>query len=184
MKDYTSIDKVLCNSDFVGLRDSLYNSLWHFQPHNVGGNLLYYHLISEDINQEINKVIDDTLGIKHEDILTFARLNTPKLNTEFRIHSDGVIFNREPNLACVYYLKDSDTSGTSLYRHPRYGDRWDSRTSMNNVHLKDDGLWEEYHRYYAGENSMFLYNAQLWHGRFPWKVEEDRIVIVKFMVTT
>jgi hypothetical protein len=183
MIDYTSIDKVLCKADFTELRDSLYASIGSFQTFNVVGSLLYHHHIPPEIDQELDRVIDETLGVSHDNILTFARLNTPELNTEFRIHSDGVIFGRKPDITCVYYLKDSDTSGTSLYRHPKYGDRWDSRTSLSNVHLNDDGLWEEYSRYYAKENTMFLYNAQLWHGRFPWKVEEDRIVIVKFMVT-
>jgi hypothetical protein len=182
MIDYTSIDKVLCNSDFVSLRDSLYGSVSGFKPYDVIGSLLYYQLIPNEIDQEINKVIDESLGIKHKDILTFARLNTPLLNTEFRIHSDGVILGKQPNLACVYYLKTSNSSGTSLYKHPTHGDRWNSRVTPSNVFLEDDGLWEEYHRYYALENSMFLYNAQLWHGRFPWVVTEDRIVIVKFMV--
>jgi hypothetical protein len=175
---YSVIENVLEDSDFYALREDLESHKSEFKGYNVIGNLLYYREISKDTQEKLNDAIHRTLGKKPKNILSFARLNTAILNTEFRIHSDGDIFGESPNLAAVYYLR-TDSSGTALYEHPRHGKRWGRRGS--NVHLTDDGLWKKYHECNSRENSMFLYESDLWHGRYPWVVEEDRIVIVMFM---
>jgi hypothetical protein len=86
----------------------------------------------------------------------------------------------------VFYLESSSISkpsGTAFFKHPVYNDRHNESTAGSpQIIVNDDGLWEKYYQYDAVENSMLLYNAQLYHGRQPWAVNHDRIVIVKFMI--
>jgi hypothetical protein len=178
IKKHRSIENVLDNSTFLSLRESLESTKSDFKGIDVIGNLLYYQEVSKDIEEKLHRAIQREIGKYPKNILTFARLNTPTLNTEFRIHSDGVIRGQQPNLACVFYLR-TDDSGTALFEHPVYGREWKGKSS--NVHLIDDGQWKIYEEYKSKENSMFLYYSDLWHGRQPWIVEHDRIVIVSFM---
>ena len=142
----------------------------------------------------VPKAYDDALTIWAESIVesklnqlrSFARLNTEELDTNFRVHSDGKIYGTYPDIACVFYIDTREDSGTAFYESPIYG-----RTSAlpeYNVHKDDDGNWHPYAKIHQKENSMLIYNAALYHGRFPWKSygqskEDGRIVIVKFLKT-
>lgn len=142
----------------------------------------------------VPKAYDDALTIWAESIVesklnqlrSFARLNTEDLDTNFRVHSDGKIYGAYPDIACVFYINTRDDSGTAFYESPIYGRQ--SPGDEYNVHKVDDGNWSQYAKVFEKENSMLIYNARLYHGRFPWKSyghseEDGRIVIVKFLKT-
>jgi len=174
------LNNVLDEKEFSSIKFYLKNSIKDFKSFDVGhDHSLYFHLIPKHVKQKLNKAVMDTVG-DFEDVLTFARLNTPTKNTEFRIHADSKIFGKQPNLAAVFYLDSSTDSGTAFFEHPVYGK---THTPPNpQIITEDDGDWNNYHQYNAIENSMLLYNSDLYHGRQPWAVKEERIVIVKFMI--
>jgi hypothetical protein len=174
------LNNVFEDKEFQSLRNYLKRSIKDFKPFDVGYNHdLYFHSVPKPINNHLNKVIKDTVG-DFSDILTFARLNSPDKNTEFRIHADSKIFQKQPNLAAVFYLDSSDTSGTAFFEHPVYGK--EHKQPHPQIFTKDDIQWNKYYQYNAVENSMLLYKSDLYHGRQPWAVQEERIVIVKFMI--
>jgi len=186
------LNNIFEDKEFQSLRNYFKRSIKDFKPFDVGHeHSLYFHLVPKPINQQLNSVIKNAVG-EFEDILTFARLNTPDKNTEFRIHADSKIFQKQPNLAAVFYLDSSDTSGTAFFEHPVYGK--EHKQPHPQIFTKDDIIagvtdvshsqWNKYHQYNAVENSMLLYKSDLYHGRQPWAVQEERIVIVKFMITT
>jgi hypothetical protein len=182
MNDYTVLTNVFPDKEFQSLKNYLKRSVRDFKPFDVGyDHNLYFHMIPRPTNETLNKAIEAKVG-KFQEVLTFARLNTPDKNTEFRVHSDSKIFGKQPNLAAVFYIESSEDSGTAFFKHPEYGDRFEFKPNQPQIIPKDDGLWEKYYQYNAVENTMLLYNAHLYHGRQPWVMNHERIVIVKFMI--
>jgi hypothetical protein len=177
------LNNVFKDQEFNSLRNYLKRSINDFKPFDVGyDHNLYFHQVPKPINSHLNSVIKDTVG-DFSDILTFARLNTPDKNNEFRIHADSKIFQKQPNLAAVFYLDSSSVdapSGTAFFEHPVYGKEHNSNYPQ--IFPNDDGQWSKYYQYDAVENSMLLYKSDLYHGRQPWAVQKERIVIVKFMI--
>jgi hypothetical protein len=143
---------------------------------------MHYAWPPKVINDQLNDKIRNTLGFNFRDIASFLRLNTSTIDTDFRIHNDAAIHGIKPTHAVVFYLEESMVSGTALFSHPEHG----KQSNEVKVFTKDDGLWKSYYLYYARENSMLVYNANLFHGRFPWKAfgknkYDGRIVLVKFL---
>lgn len=145
---------------------------------------MFYTDVPDSVDQIITKVIEDNLNTKIENIYSFVRINTSLHDIGFRIHADSKVFNKQPTLACVFYLNDSDISGTAFFEHPKHG----KEASDDNhwVFTEDDGNWSIHNKVYEQKNSMIVYNSRLFHGRFPWvsygKTKRDgRIVLVKFM---
>lgn len=149
------------------------------------GSGKYLHLapVPMIINKPLHEAMEFGTGCRLLEIVSFYRLNSLKLDTEFRVHCDTVIQGEIPDYACVFYLENSGDSGTALFEHPEHGRSDESRLSIFD---EDDGKWEVYFRNYAKANSMFIYDSSLFHGRFPWASkgytkQDGRIVIVKFM---
>ena len=125
----------------------------------------------------------------YESKISFARLNTSELDTKFRVHADsrtrdakGQLFY--PDFACVFYPFDTPGHGTGLFRHKVLGDQCDKRKAR--AFTYDDGNWEMYDWYEGKENTMFAYESNKYHCRYPYQSfgltkEDARIVIVNFM---
>ncbi len=155
-----------------------------FNPVAKGnGEQLWVAPVPQFVNRRLNQTMESHCGVQLEEIASFFRLNTSRHDTEFRVHCDHLIQNQLPTHAAVFYLETVKDSGTALFRHPIHGDRDEERLSIFD---EDDGLWEAYYKCPEVENTMFIYRAELFHGRFPWKArgfdrKDGRIVIVKFM---
>jgi hypothetical protein len=179
-----TITNVLDDLDFVQLKKYLLSFKSRYQEYDMGSvhckdrQPLYALPVPERFNRLLTEVLnkDPDVG-PHRDILTFARLNTPIKNTQFRIHADSKIFDTQPNLAAVFYMQTDDSS-TAFFEHPIYGKR---ATPENQIFTVDDGQWKIYHQQPSIENTMLIYDSQLYHGRQPWKVNFDRVVVVKFL---
>lgn len=119
----------------------------------------------------------------------FARLNTEKHDTHFRIHADSKSYDDigrlfYPEMACVFYPFSTPGHGTGLFRHPQWGDSCPIEHGFAFSH--DDGRWEMYDYYEGVENTSFVYPANKYHSRTPHKSfgqsrRDGRIVIVNFM---
>ncbi len=138
----------------------------------------------------IEEWITDRLTLKgYKSVQCFARLNTEKHDTSFRIHADSCSLDDSgklfyPEVACVFYPFSTPGYGTGLFRHPRWGDRCPINHSF--AFTYDDGKWEMYDYCDGIENTSFVYPANLYHSRVPNKSfgkskKDGRIVIVNFM---
>lgn len=171
-------DGVLPTSCLESLR---HQSKSPFNPINVGNKTFVHALAPKaSINNLLNNFIRRETGIRFKEIAAFLRLNTPTKNTEFRIHGDGepLADGQRCTLAAVYYLEEDD-SGTAFFEHPKYGKI--NKPGDPLIHVNDDGLWKEYFRCQSKANRLVVYNSDLYHGRQPWAVTKDRVVLVKFM---
>jgi hypothetical protein len=139
---------------------------------------MYYSKLPKPIDSAYHLAVQKALGKPLNTLYAFARLNTESLDTSFRIHADGKILDKQPKWAAVLYLEDSTTSGTAFYEHPIHGR---SAVGSPEIFEEDDGLWTAHTKYYAKANSMIVYDALEYHGRFPWQVSGERVVLVRFM---
>jgi hypothetical protein len=173
---------VLSEHDFKQLEHNGRFARFRPIPKENGTNL-YCCEISPRYDFLLSQAMAEAVGKQLRNIVSFYRLNTSKLDTEFRVHCDSVIQGEMTDWACVFYLNDSASSGTAFYEHPVYGRHDESKLAIFN---EDDGRWTPYYRYYAARNSMLVYPAKVFHGRFPWRATGDnkrdgRIVVAKFM---
>lgn len=172
---YHVFDDVLPEEDLNALRRQAKGD---FEERDTGYATLLVKRPDFKANNLLNNVIRNHCQSYINDFVSFLRLNKPDFDTAFRVHAD-----RDPlgdgricNMAAVFYLEEDD-SGTALFRHPDHGDR----AKEKYVFTEDDGKWEVYFKCQSKANRLFLYDSKLFHGRFPWKVNKDRVVLVKFM---
>jgi hypothetical protein len=118
--------------------------------------------------------VQEAWGEELTPIATFARLNDTELDNTFRIHSDGLVQGQQPTVAAVYYIENGG-SGTALMTHEEYGDQG------SGIYTTDDGKWTVGEFVAGNANSMFVYEAQAFHTRYPEKSEDTRVVIVSFL---
>ena len=170
------IRNVFAEEDFRWL-SRIYNSAEGFYPVNIGGAYLFYKNFPSKYNSHLSKVIEAHTKKKYLDICSFARLNTPDKDFDFRVHVDGKLLNQYSDLACVFYLRTVLDSGTALFEHPIHG----RYSNKRDIHIINDGLWKPYYSNPSENNSMFVYPSNHYHGRFPWRSDFNRIVVVKFL---
>ena len=125
-----------------------------------------------------------------ENILSFFRVSTDKLDTTWRIHSDLNIEGQKPDRAVVIYMSPKEIKelhGTALWEHKIYGKK-----------LPKDTTNEEYNRLITAEaenldmwklnsvigyeqNRLISYPANYFHSKYPNKSwEKGRQVFVMF----
>jgi hypothetical protein len=121
----------------------------------------------------LHRTVEQQVGRPLKMLQTFLRYNFPEDTQKFRMHSDGIVLGEQPDVACVYYIKPGG-SGTATYKHPVYGA--EGQGTFN----EDDGLWEMVDKCEGKPDRLLIYPARAYHQRHPFKVAEERIVIVGF----
>ncbi|HPG64645.1 MAG TPA: hypothetical protein PLE82_04840, partial [Saccharofermentans sp.] len=108
---------------------------------------------------------------------TFLRFNSKTVDTDFRIHSDGIILGKKPRYAIVVYIKgDERSSGTAFFKHNKYGE-----SSIDSVFMEDDGNWQVTQIVPFEINKAVIYDSNKFHSRHPHQSESDRLVLVSFL---
>lgn len=146
-----------------------------FQPIDIGGTEMYAMDVPVEIKQWIIGFTEELLDKKLEEVAIYCRYNSSALDTTFRVHSDGLIQGQQPTIASVLYLTTGNT-GTALYTHPEHGSE-----GLGKIFQEDDGKWELIDFCEEVENTMFVYNANSFHSRFPHKARGERVVVVSFL---
>lgn len=129
--------------------------------------------IPDELQKLMQLVMEEATGRKLDHILSFIRYNFPEDTQEFRMHSDGLILGQQPEVAGVYYITEG-TSGTGMYSHEEYGE------SGPGIFNEDDGKWKMVDFCEAVADRLLIYPAQNYHQRTPFKVEEERFIVVGF----
>lgn len=148
----------------------------------------------QNSNHELDQFIIDKIsaleGVQRKNILSFFRVATDEVDTDWRIHSDAVINGERPERALVLYLSPSSMQGlhgTAFWKHKELG-----------YCLPEDVSFEEYDRVLESDsnnlekwdlhsvigykvNRAVCYPGNYFHSKYPnigW--EEGRIVYVMF----
>ena len=162
----------------------------NFVEHVVGDKPFY----TQPSNPVIDKYILDKLGKiegkELQNILSFFRVSTDKLDTNWRIHSDLIIKGEKPDRAVVLYISPKESKelhGTALWEHKVYGKR-----------LPDETTNEEFDKMITKEaenldmrtlntvlgyeqNRLLSYPSSYFHSKYPnksWK--NGRQIFVMF----
>ncbi|WP_396189898.1 hypothetical protein [Flavobacterium sp.] len=156
-----------------------------FKKVDVGlGDTLYLAEVPKNLEQHLINAVSGATGFNLSCIQSFFRLNTPDLNNAIRIHADSLINGIKPTVAGVFYLESMPGTGTALFEHKIFG-RYSKDPSRNAIYKREEG-WSAYMKYEAVANTMFVYNSDFYHARFPWEAyghdkTDGRIVVVLFM---
>ena len=126
----------------------------------------------------------------HEIILTFIRRAWKDFDTDMRAHCDGIILNKQTSLASVLYINDNEgitPNGTCFYSHEVHGESFPengSEEEFNRLIFEDSNIpekWTKVSEVLAKPNRLLTYEASLFHGKFPNKIEiGERQVLVTF----
>jgi hypothetical protein len=173
---YTVLDNVLSNKDLEILQAQTKES---FQEVETGYDNIVVRKPNTRVNNVLTNVVRQSFGGNLSEICAFLRKNTSSLDISFRVHADHTPLGdgQVCKVAAVFYLFDDAKTGTALFKHPKHG-----TTAVNEkVFTTNDGLWEAYEKTEAKANRLFIYDANLFHGRYPWRVRNDRYVVVKFL---
>ena len=113
------------------LEDSLcmetFNKLLNneFKEIKAGDKSFYVQFSNELFDNIVLEKINKIDGVNRRNILSFFRVATDKIDTDWRIHSDAIINDERPDRALVLYLSPSNMQGlhgTALWRHKEFGD--------------------------------------------------------------
>lgn len=132
---------------------------------------------TQEVTGALLKLVTEQYGKEFTELATFCRYNSPKADTSFRIHSDGVINDEQPTLAVVYYVNSGKT-GTALFVHEEYGTH--PLKNEERIHTENDHGWIVTDYCEQKENTAFMYDARKFHSRWPPEAHDDRFVIVGF----
>ena len=126
-----------------------------------------------------------------ENILSFFRIATDELDTDWRIHCDSIINEVLPDRALVLYMSDSeldDINGTAFWKHIKYGDSLPiealSIEEHNNLILneaEDLSKWTLSSIIGCKKNRLLSYPCNYFHSKYPNKAwKNGRKVFVMF----
>lgn len=183
MFEYAVVKDILPKDIFERFRKKCRLAIYRDVPAGMGDTLRLAKpdsIIVELIKSKLEKELNKKLGI----IISFARLNHNLVNNTFRVHSDTVIEGQKPDIAAVFYFDTVEDTGTALFEHPEYGRINEDYTQS--IIFKNNELWTPWQKYESEANSAFIYNADLYHGRYPWEAygnsqANGRVVLVMFM---
>tara|TARA_R110000751_G_C13638895_1_gene466687 strand:- start:159 stop:737 length:579 start_codon:yes stop_codon:yes gene_type:complete len=141
----------------------------------------------------INK-ISSIEGREIINILSFFRLATDTLDTEWRIHCDSIINNQVPERAIVLYMNNTELNkinGTAFWDHNEWGKSLPmkdlSSDIYNNLILNDSNDIEKWNiNTIIGnkKNRLLSYPCNYFHSKYPNKAwKNGRKVFVMFYKT-
>ena len=110
------------------LRDNILNKLnnylVNFKEFDAGDKKFWIMNSTQDFDSWMVNKISEIENKKINNILSFFRIATNELDTDWRIHCDSIINGQQPTRAIVLYLSDpglEELNGTALWEHKDYG---------------------------------------------------------------
>ena len=148
----------------------------------------------QESNPEFDNIIINSISVienrDRQNIFSFFRVATDKVDTDWRIHSDAIINGVRPDRALVLYLSPSNMTGlhgTAFWKHKELGDYLPEDVSFedfDNVLLNDSNIIEKWDlQSVIGYkiNRAVMYPCNYFHSKYPNKGWADgRIVYVMF----
>jgi hypothetical protein len=165
-KDFLELERYLRSREYTPLED----------------DFIYHSRVPAIVGTTILNKIKEITNLNLKEIVTFARLNTSAIDARIKIHSDNIVFGKQPNYASVFYIETNNESGTAILSSPTHGKE---RTDLEVTVFTEMGDFEVVEFNTEIRNSLFLYKSLLFHSRWPTSsrgltVEDGRIVVVSF----
>jgi hypothetical protein len=162
-----------------------------FEEVVVGDRSFYVQPPSEAFNEIVSSKISLLEGAPVKNILSFFRVATNLLDTDWDIHSDLKINGQQPNRAIVLFMSpsqsESELSGTAFWTHKEHGYKLSNNTSNEEYDKvlqrdsNDKDKWELNTVIGHKENRLISYPSSYFHSKYPNKSWEDgRVVFVMF----
>ena len=160
---------------------------------DVGDTNFYIQQSNEDFNNYITLRLEEIEQCKITNVLSFFRLSTDVLDTNWRIHSDLNVNGQRPDRALVLYLSPTertDLHGTAFWEHYIHGkelplqitdEEYDNTIKLDSHDLNK---WDLKSVIGYEKNRLISYPANYFHSKYPnegWK--EGREVFVMFYKT-
>lgn len=161
-----------------------------FKEVPAGDKSFWVQFSNPEFDQLVLDKISKTEGIRRKNILSFFRVATDKVDTDWRIHSDAIINNDRPKRALVLYLSPSKMEGlhgTAFWKHKELGDYLPENISckdFDEVLLSDSNnvdKWDLHSVIGYKINRAVCYPCNYFHSKYPnvgWP--DGRMVYVMF----
>tara|TARA_R100000805_G_C3623171_1_gene128783 strand:+ start:2213 stop:2803 length:591 start_codon:yes stop_codon:yes gene_type:complete len=161
-----------------------------FITHTVGEKNFYIQESPESFNNYVLRKLGMIEGRELENILSFFRVSTDELDTQWRIHSDLKIKGEHPDRAVVLYMSERELEelhGTAFWEHDVYGKslpahvKEEEYDEMIRVDAEQLEKWRLVSVVGYEPNRLISYPANYFHSKYPnksWK--EGREVFVMF----
>lgn len=162
----------------------------NFEEQVVGDKSFFVKPSSASIDNVVCSKIEMLEGRPIRNILSFFRVSTDRLDTDWRIHSDQKINGEQPERALVLFMSPSESTavmnGTAFWEHKNYGhslpyvsDGEFDRLLQEDAN--DTSKWKLNSVIGHRENRVVSYPASYFHSKYPamsWS--SGRIVFVMF----
>lgn len=182
-------DSFLSDQWYSSTKDRLMKS--EFTEVIVGDKAFHVQIPTDQFVAMVEDKISMLEGSKITNILSFFRLATDEIDTDWRIHSDLKINGTQPDRAVVLFMSppdpDRDLNGTAFWSHIEYGHKLPSGTDdseFDRMLLEDANdieMWKLNSVIGHMENRLISYPASYFHSKYPniaWGGK--RIVYVMF----
>jgi hypothetical protein len=161
-----------------------------FNKVDVGDKSFWVQLSTPEFDELVLDKISKVEDTRRRNILSFFRVATDKVDTDWNIHSDAIIDGERPDRALVLYLSPSNMNGlhgTAFWKHKELGDCLPNNVSFEQY---DDVLDKESNNIDRWElqtvvgykiNRALMYPCNYFHSKYPnvgWG--SGRIVYVMF----
>ena len=161
-----------------------------FEKMTVGDKDFHVRFASSEFQKNVIYRIEQREGRKIKNILSFFRVSTDELDTDWRIHSDLKINGQQPDRAVVLFMSPSPAAalinGTAFWEHNEYGYKLPDATNEEFDRLLSEDannieMWKLNSVIGHKENRLISYPANYFHSKYPrtsWP--EGRVIYVMF----
>ena len=169
----------------------LNNYLVDFKEVDTGNKKFWVMDSPQDFNDYMVNKISIIEGKRINNILSFFRIATNELDTDWRIHCDSIINNQLPTRAIVLYISKpglNELNGTALWDHIEHGSSLPyselSNEKFDNLILNeanDLNNWKLNTVIGYKQNRLISYPSNYFHSKYPNKSwNKGRKVFVMF----
>ena len=182
------IDNFLDDKLFKSTADHLNNN--NYNEYKTPGKSFWVQEAEPEFISNVLEILSKKEGRELESVLGFFRVSTDVIDSEWRIHSDGIINNEQPDRAVVLYMSPKEIQelhGTAFWDHKQYGNKQPKNISSeeyDNFLIKESGNlnnWKLNTVLGYEQNRLISYPANYFHSKYPnksWK--KGRQVFVMF----
>ncbi len=171
--------------------DKLNIYLNDFKEVDAGNKKFWVMDTPQDFNLWICDKLSKIENKKINNILSFFRIATDQLDTDWRIHCDSIINGDLPSRAIVLYMSDpglEELNGTALWEHKKLGFNMPyselTSNSFDSLLINDSNDLQKWRLNTVigyKKNRLVSYPSNYFHSKYPnkcWK--EGRKVFVMF----
>jgi hypothetical protein len=157
---------------------STYNKLLEndFEEVVVGDKSFWVQFSTPEFDKTVLDKVSSIEGVERNSVLSFFRVATDELDTDWRIHADSIINGERPTRALVLNISPSKMTGlhgTAFWSHREYGDSLHDGVSFEDFdgmllnHSNDLSKWELQSVVGYKINRAVCYPCNYFHSKYP-----------------